>query len=147
MTRGIHRDKFFWAAFMAAPLFCTALLFYQSSLFVDWSWPFNYPQKFLLLVLIYPFLEEIIFRGLLQTVLHERGMAKRLRPGLSMANIVTSILFMLSHFVYHEWQWASAILGPSLIFGHFRDKYQSIAPGIALHIFYNLVYFWLFGVS
>jgi len=35
---------------------------------------------------------------------------------------------------------------PSLVFGYFRDRYDSIWPGAALHIFYNAGWLLLAGV-
>ncbi len=40
---------------------------------------------------------------------------------------------------------AAATFCPSLVFGYFRDRYDSIAPGAALHVFYNAGWFLLTG--
>jgi hypothetical protein len=32
-------------------------------------------------------------------------------------------------------EWAAAAFVPSLVFGHFRQRYGSIVPGAALHLF------------
>lgn len=144
MVRGFWQDKLFWAAIMAAPLFCLGLLFSQCSFSVAWRKPFSYPDKFLLLSFVYPVLEEIVFRGLLQGTLLKWGAGRKRWRGITLSNGVTSIIFMLAHFVSHAWNWAVAVLAPSLIFGYFRDKYQSIMPSIILHIFYNFVYFLFF---
>ena len=147
MIKDLWHDKLYGAAIIAAPLFCLALLFSQLPFSVDWLQPFNYPKKFILLSFVYPILEEIVFRGLLQGTLLKWGMRKRLWRGISQANGLTSIVFMLAHFIYHSWIWAVAVLVPSVIFGYFRDKYQSITPSIILHVFYNFVYFLTFGFN
>jgi membrane protease YdiL (CAAX protease family) len=35
------------------------------------------------------------------------------------------------------------VFAPSLVFGYFRERYGSIAPGAVLHVFYNAGYFLL----
>ena len=146
MIRDLWHDKLYGAAIIAAPLFCVALLFSQAPYAVDWLQPFRYPKQFILLSLVYPVLEEVVFRGLLQGTLLKWGMRKELLKGISLANGVTSLCFMGAHFIYHSWHWAVAVLAPSLIFGYFRDKYQNITPPIILHVFYNFTYFLIFGI-
>lgn len=146
MIRDLWHDKLYGAAIIAAPLFCLALLFSQLPFSVDLLQPFNHPKKFILLSLVYPILEEVVFRGLLQGALLKWGMRKPLWKGISWANGVTSIFFMLAHLIYHSWNWAVAVLAPSLIFGYFRDKYQNITPAIILHVFYNFMYFLTVGI-
>ena len=145
MIRHLWNDKLYWAAIMAAPLFCLGFWFTQVSGAIDWSGPISYPQKFLLLSFAYPVLEEIVFRGLLQSSLDKWLNRKRFWMEISRANVITSIIFMIAHFMSHSWYWAVAVLGPSLIFGYFRDKYQNITPSIILHVFYNTMYFAILG--
>ncbi len=146
MIRHLWYDKLYWAAIMAAPLFCLGFLLTQVPFSIDWQKPLSYPQKFILLSFIYPVLEEMVFRGLLQGGLHKWLMRGWLWKGISWANVLTSLVFMLAHFINHSWYWAVTVLGPSLIFGYFRDKYQSITPSIILHVFYNFMYFGILGV-
>lgn len=96
------------------------------------------------MTLIYPTLEEIIFRGGLQPWLshHPRGAASRC--GISVANLVTSTLFAATHLLRHPPGWAAAMFLPSLVFGYFRDRHNSLRSPIVLHVFYNTGYFWLF---
>ncbi|MBU1192755.1 MAG: hypothetical protein KKA36_09395 [Gammaproteobacteria bacterium] len=37
------------------------------------------------------------------------------------------------------------VIVPSLIFGHFRDRFGTLHAPIMLHIYYNLGYFWIFA--
>jgi len=89
-------------------------------------------------VLVYPILEEIVFRGWLQGALLIKG-----RPyvksilGISLANLITSVIFAALHLVYQDYIWALLIVFPSLVFGYFRDRYQKILPSIIIHSFYN----------
>ncbi|MEN8171059.1 MAG: JDVT-CTERM system glutamic-type intramembrane protease [Pseudomonadota bacterium] len=97
------------------------------------------PWLFIQLVLIFPLLEEAVFRGLIQETIARRFNA-HLGP-LSHANIATSILFVLAHLFNHPALWAIAIFIPSLIFGYFRERYNHLLPPILLHIIYNSCYF------
>jgi membrane protease YdiL (CAAX protease family) len=38
-----------------------------------------------------------------------------------------------------------ATVVPSLVFGYFRDRYDSVVPGAALHVFYNAGWFLAVG--
>ena len=95
-----------------------------------------------LIILIYPILEEIVFRGLLLEFL-----AKRIsyRFGLlTAANLLTSLVFVLAHLIYNQWVWALLIFFPSIVFGYMKERHQSLVSPILLHGFYNLGYYWLF---
>jgi membrane protease YdiL (CAAX protease family) len=95
------------------------------------------------LLLWYPVLEEILFRGILQGQLYKTKWGSSTLFNLSYANWVTSIIFASLHFIYHSPVWALLVVFPSLVFGYFRDIYNSIYPALALHLIYNfqLLYF------
>jgi len=98
-----------------------------------------------MLALVFPVLEELAFRGFLQSAVYRTKWGPQTRLGLSNANILTSLVFAGMHLLQHAPIWAALTFFPSLIFGFFRDRYDSTTPSIALHIFYNAGYFWLFG--
>lgn len=137
------RDWTFHAALGAALLFWAAL-YGLTTPELQWDWPLRQPMLFLWPALLYPVMEEIIFRGLLQDLAHQYLRPWRLGP-LSHANVLTSLLFTGLHFLYHPPAWAAAVLLPSLIFGFFKDRYRGLAAPILLHVFYNAGYFWLFA--
>ena len=91
-------------------------------------------------VLWYPVMEEILFRGLLQGQLLQISWGKTSLLGLSYANWLTTMCFTALHFVHHPPLWALGTCPPSLLFGYFRDRYASIYPAIALHIIFNVEY-------
>ena len=96
-------------------------------------------------VLLYPVLEEVVFRGLIQHQLyHRKSVFRKQQLGVSLANLATSVLFSAFHLINQDPTWAIAVFIPSLIFGYFRDRYDSIFPSVVLHIFYNLGFFTLF---
>lgn len=138
------RDRQFLVALFAGPLFWTAWSLIAAPAF-DPCWPLREPVRFLLPALVYPLIEELAFRGLLQEWLYQKPWGARRSGPISRANWLTTLAFALVHLLYHEPLWAAAVVFPSLVFGYFRDRYQSIAPAIVLHVFYNAGYFWLFA--
>ena len=103
-------------------------------------------RGFLLLVVAYPVLEEVVFRGLIQGAMRARVPAtRRSWGGISLANALTSVLFGAAHVLRHDAGWAAAMFLPSLVFGYFRDRTGGLRASVALHVFYNAGYFWLFG--
>jgi membrane protease YdiL (CAAX protease family) len=98
-------------------------------------------QLFLVL-LILPVLEEIVFRGLLLEVL-----AKRFRQRfaqLTLANLLTSLVFVALHLIHSASGWALLVFFPSLVFGYLKERHASLISPILTHIFYNLGFYWLF---
>ena len=91
-------------------------------------------------LLWYPLLEETMFRGVIQGQLRKKKWALSTVLNLTVANWLTSIIFVGFHFFYHPPVVALLILVPSLIFGYFRDLYKSILPSLVLHVTYNLLF-------
>lgn len=113
----------------------------------DPAWTFFAdPTGFLGLAVAWPLLEEGLFRGILQPALaRARGGAQE-AWGITTANAATSLLFGAVHLLTHAPAWALAAVVPSLVFGYFRDRYGSIVPGAALHVFYNAGWFLTLGL-
>lgn len=139
----LSRDRWFWLALLAGPGVWAALYFWlpvvpgQDEHLNQW-W------TLLLLAGLYPLLEEWLFRGLLQPQLLTCRPFRIQYLGLSYANLLTSLLFAAAHLFTQPPLWAAAVIIPSLVFGAFRDRYQSVVPAIILHSFYNLGYFLIF---
>ncbi len=91
-------------------------------------------------IVFYPLVEEILFRGVIQRELLTRDIWRRRISGLSLANLGTSVLFMLAHMANQGLFWGVSVLAPSLVLGHFRERYDSILPSILLHFLFNLCY-------
>jgi membrane protease YdiL (CAAX protease family) len=96
-------------------------------------------QNLWLFIVIYPIIEELAFRGVIQEYLSK--IYQKNFYNISFANLFTSILFATLHLINHTAIWAILVFIPSLIFGYFKDKFNSVIPSIFLHIFYNLGYF------
>lgn len=88
------------------------------------------------LVLVQPVLEEFVFRGVLQGQLLRLTGARRLGP-LTVANLLATIGFAAMHLIAQPPGWALAVAVPSLVFGHLRERFGSVAPAIAMHALYN----------
>jgi len=111
----------------------------------DTGWVFDFPVTLLLFVLLYPLLEEIVFRGLLQETLLRFTPMQRKTAGITLANVATSILFAGAHTLSHPPLMAALVFLPSLLFGYFRDRYDGwLLPSILLHCYYNLGYCLIF---
>jgi uncharacterized protein len=139
-----HKDPLFLLALGAALLFWIIMARYVTLHPITAREALSF--RFLFLVLLQPVAEEVLFRGFLQSQWRETDWGKRSWHALSAANGLTSFLFMFGHFFSHPPQWAIAVFFPSLIFGYFRDRHDSLYPSIFLHIFYNAGYFLLAGL-
>ena len=136
------RDWQLAVALSLGPLFWLALLVSQSGA------PARVPGSALtliLLVLVYPVLEEIAFRGAVQGFLGRR-LGGGSESALSRANLATSILFAVAHVLWRGDPLAGAVFLPSLVFGYFRERHATLASPILLHVFYNAGLFLIFGV-
>jgi len=105
--------------------------------------PLREPLLYLQVALLYPVLEEIVFRGALQGYLQER-LAGRQVGGVSLANLLTSLLFSLTHLIFRSATTAMLVFLPSLIFGYFRERDGGLRIPIALHCYYNGGFYLLF---
>jgi len=141
----IGRDPRFLAALGVAPL--ALLTFWLAGVsLAPLDWPLDRPGRFIGLVLLWPVMEEVIFRGALQPALARQSWGRRSLAGLTTANGVTSLVFAAVHFFSHPPLWAILVVIPSLIFGYFRDRHNSLQSPIILHVAYNFGYYWLFSV-
>ena len=132
--------QFWWLAAAALPVWAALGAIFGLG---DADWVLTEPARFAWVVLAYPLLEELAFRGALQPWLLRYTSARRQVAGISMANVVTSVVFAAAHLFQHAPAWAAAVLIPSLAFGYVRDRFDAVAPAIVLHVFYNLGYFLL----
>jgi hypothetical protein len=130
-------DRQFYLALAAAPLVLLLLTWTAP----DWSDGIRMSMPLVFsMVLWQPLIEELLFRGLVQGQLADSHWARMEMAGLSMANVITSLLFVVAHFIHHTPLWAGAVFVPSLIFGYFRDRHRQIYPSFILHAAYNGFY-------
>ena len=132
---------------MAAPLVWASLYVYDKHS-IDVSWVLAAPMLFVMVVLIRPILEEIVFRGLLQGWLIKQRRWESKIVHISYANIITSLIFAALHLLAHPPIMALLVLLPSIIFGYFRDRYHGwLIPSVILHSYFNLGYYLLYKLS
>jgi len=133
------RDAAFYAALFAGPL-CWLIL-------ISLGQPIVGPPAlifWLKLTLLMPVLEEIVFRGGIQTALISKPTFAKQWHGISLANLITSVLFAAMHLISHPPLWAALVFVPSLLFGWARDRYHAVLPSVLLHAVYNSGFVWLF---
>lgn len=87
--------------------------------------------------------EEVIFRGGIQTWLLRKIVLKASLLGLSRANWLTSSLFAAAHIWQHPLLLVPGYLAVSLVLGYFRERYDGIRVPVALHAYYNLMLLFL----
>jgi uncharacterized protein len=110
-----------------------------------WPWvaaweqhPANGVINSIALFTLIPFVEEIMFRGLLQGWLLEKSWFSKTSAGVSRANWLSSFTFAAAHVWQHALLLAPGYLAVSLVLGHFRERYRGIAVPVLLHGYYNL---------
>jgi len=103
---------------------------------VEYSW-----IQLLSLIIWQPFIEEVLFRGIIQGQISKHDWGKRSWLCISSANLITSMLFVIVHMINNTPLFALTVLAPSLVFGYFRDHCNSIYPSIIIHSSYNAMVF------
>ena len=129
------RDKFFWLAAVAG-----VLVWIVVWLTIVPTFSIQDKSVTILLftgIIYYPVLEEILFRGIIQGWFSKQSWGKRIFLNLTIANWLTSLLFVVAHFWYQPVLWAFLVIAPSLVYGFFKDRYSNIYPSIILHALYN----------
>lgn len=100
-----------------------------------------------LVVIAYPILEEIVFRGAVQGVLLNQKKLSKSVAGISIACVITSIVFATAHLLQQTVGWAALIVIPSLVFGWARERHNTLYSPILLHIAYNAGFIGIFQVG
>ena len=137
----ILRNQFaFGLRAAACPRFYAALMLGFSA----WLLPQPNMAPSILFLALTALAEEVVFRLLLQGEIHRLMRGIILLPGLSLANIATSAIFVAAHLLHHPPLWALSVFFPSLVFGWAMDRYHSVLPPVLLHFCYNLLYFYRF---
>jgi membrane protease YdiL (CAAX protease family) len=138
-TRPTHRlfwqDRFFLIGLiLPLPVW---LLIYHTDLLplaaVELSW-----KDLLLVGVLFPVLEELAFRGLIQGYLLQKPALSSRSIGITGANGVTSLLFAALHLISQPVGLAVLIFFPSLVFGELRDRFNRTLPSIFMHVYYNV---------
>lgn len=124
-------------ALLAAPIFVLLYLSMFQFQTIDLKNILSDTKSLFFLIVFYPVIEELAFRGMIQEYIASKTKQYSTFYFFTLANILTSVLFVLIHFVHNTPVWALFVFIPSLIFGYFKEQYKSILHSIFLHMFYN----------
>lgn len=92
-------------------------------------------------LLLAPVLEELVFRGGIQDVLDRTPWGRLgVLGGLSVGNVLTSLLFSAAHLMAAPAWLAGATFFPSLVFGRLKQLYPSLVPVVLVHAWFNVCY-------
>jgi len=91
-------------------------------------------------LLIFPIIEEFVFRAQLQTSLApiNKGL---LFSTISRANILTTTAFSLTHALLRDWETGLAVVLPSLFLGWLYEQHRSLLLNICVHCVANIAFF------
>lgn len=90
-------------------------------------------------VVVFPFLEEFVFRGMMQRGLLKTSIGRRCYGPITLANIVTSSLFAIAHLPRGGLLLAAGVIVPSICFGYFFERHQRLVSPIMMHMAFNLI--------
>jgi len=137
------RDGGFWVVLLAGPA-CWLILYFIGMPTRSSAASLN---VVLMSVIVYPVLEEIVFRGSIQGALLTRPALARSIAGISLACVITSVLFAAAHLLRQPPLWAALVFVPSLVFGWARERHDSLISPTVLHMSYNAGFIGLFQTA
>lgn len=137
----IARHRFLILASLAGPLGSSALYFAPHLGLPEMPRPgLGWATLGNALVLA-PVLEELVFRGGIQGVLDRtRFGASAAAVGVTVGNLLTSVLFSAAHLITAPAWLAAGVFLPSLVFGRLKQLYPSLVPAMLVHAWYNACY-------
>lgn len=96
------------------------------------------PELIITFLLLAPLVEELFFRGLIQSLFSPLLIYKFRIKGIviSVPVVITTILFTAVHFSYSIIA-LIFILSIGVLCGYLREKYDSIVPGVFAHFIFN----------
>ncbi len=97
------------------------------------------PAPVFLLLVLAPVLEETVFRaGLQEQLLQHRSPRPAL--GALRANLLTALAFAAAHVLLHPGLLACLTFFPALLVGALYQRQRRLAPCIALHAAFNVIW-------
>ena len=101
---------------------------------------FNRSLFFWFVLLVNAIWEEVAFRGIIWELLENK--VKGNIYFVSKLNVVVALLFALAHIIIGKATFYRLLtFFPGLVFGYFRENYDTLIIPISLHILYNLFVF------
>lgn len=98
------------------------------------------PMALLLIsaVILAPLLEELLYRGIVQTAIGELISGERASATVRwMAIMITSLLFIASHIAVGSWHALPALFVLSLVLGWLVERHGKLWPAIVVHMIFN----------
>lgn len=140
------RTAFWWACVLAAPPIAWVVASNGYGIVV------SEPVRDIAYLMLWSAGEEVLFRGLIQPKLastawiaNDRAGAQRGRiAGITLSNLITSLLFALAHLWQRTPLVALGVLPISLVLGASFERSGRLWVPVALHCSFNL---WLYAVS
>lgn len=90
-----------------------------------------------MLLIVAPVVEELAFRGTLQTLLRRWRAGRCKWRMISGANVLTALAFGVTHALVEGHISGLLTFFPGLVFGFFRERFHRVLPAIVLHSYYN----------
>lgn len=141
INRKFYQDPVFWVLVGAGPVVVLGIKATLPDLSIA---SLDTVTHALLVLMLYPFLEEVVFRGAVMEAVSKAPSLGFNLSYISFANLIAAVLFSLTHLWGQTWEWALAVFIPGLVFGFAKERWGSLKFPIFLHVFYNGCFF---GVS
>ena len=138
-----YQDSVFWVLIGMGPLVVFGIKFGLHDLAIT---SLDTPAQVLSLLLIYPVLEEVVFRGAIMDGVSKTPLAGLRIAHISGPNFFSASLFSLLHLWGQRLGWALAVFIPGLVFGFSKERWGSLKFPILLHIYYNGCFFGIMSV-
>jgi len=90
-------------------------------------------------VVVFPLLEEFVFRGMIQRWLLKKAIGNRHYGPITVANLVTTSLFAIAHLPRGGPLLAVGVIVPSVCLGYFFERHQGLVSPITMHMTFNLI--------
>ena len=135
-----------WGALIGA-LFLWLVIAFSLELSPSLSWVETHFPLFIVLCFISPVLEEYVFRGLIYDYVEDRNQTEwsvNQWVKISIANLVTTGLFIAMHVGFRGFLAGALVILPSLYLGLIRRESSTLGPCILVHGLWNLGWFSLF---
>lgn len=138
---GSWRSFFLWCGFFLVYIFIEELIAFRYGYLVANPWHYGSVAtvlRFTGMLVLAPFVEEILFRGLILNMLLKRKLS------FLLASFVQSLFFMLSHNTFYDWD-ATAIyyfvfgLADGMLYAYARRQTASLYTPMVMHMTGNAV--------
>jgi membrane protease YdiL (CAAX protease family) len=146
MTRSRTSHELIWGALIGA-LFLWGSLFWHLGVIPSVTWIVPQWPMFFALCVASPVLEEYVFRGFLYEAVDARwpvAWPSGAPLSISLANALTTFLFVTTHMIAREPMAGALVLLPSIYLGLLRQRYGGAGICMLIHAVWNVGWFSVF---